>query len=198
MLLIIRNIFGALLGIVLAFVAFDWLWANGEYHSLNKDWVTQKPTTNILFWMLSVATCALSFRETKFAEFVAFLALTLSVATIVVGPLIQADSGGAVRSVQPGMPSYATLIGVDLTALGIILICAGSRQTVRIIAGMFATALTIGICGTIGYAANQPIMYFEVDGHSTAMAITTAVQFVLLSITLFLSWRGTDGSKEDS
>src|SRR3990172_10710433 len=47
--------------------------------------------------------------------------------------------------------------------------------------------LTIGIIAIIGYVVNQPTLYYYIDNVSSAMAIHTAILFVLLGIALIFS-----------
>jgi hypothetical protein len=86
---------------------------------------------------------------------------------------------GSAHTVVPGMPSMLTMVDFLLIALAAILTIvnpAGLRQKLKAI-GIIIGA--IGALAIIGYIFKAPILYYYAAGVNSAMAISTALLFIL-------------------
>ena len=93
------------------------------------------------------------------------------------------DSGDA-KSVVAGMPSVPTMISFLLIALaGIITILnpAGVITMLKIIGGLVGVICALA---AIGYVFSAPMLYYFIPGANSAMALHTALLFVIMGTGL--------------
>jgi hypothetical protein len=91
---------------------------------------------------------------------------------------------GDEKSVAPGLPSVPTMINFLLIALaGIITIVnpAGTLPKLKTIGVMVGA---IGITAVLGYVFNAPLLYYFIPGVNSAMALHTALLFMVLGTGL--------------
>lgn len=96
------------------------------------------------------------------------------------------DSLITVESVTPGRPSIATMLNfILIAALGMLSVMQikGSSKVTDVF-GLIAAM--VGLVAVFGYIIGEPLLYFSVSGKSSAMAIHTAILFVLLGAGLVL------------
>jgi hypothetical protein len=94
------------------------------------------------------------------------------------------DSQSAVKTVVPGRPSVPTMANFLLIALAGILTIIKSqnlRLSLRIIGVLIGLT---GLTAVGGYIINAPLLYYYIAGVNAAMALHTAVLFVLLGVGL--------------
>jgi hypothetical protein len=87
---------------------------------------------------------------------------------------------GDVKTVASGMPSVPTMINFLIIALaGIIAIInpAGSLPKLKIIGAIVGA---IGLLAVAGYVFGAPLLYYFIPGVNSAMALHTALLFVVL------------------
>lgn len=89
------------------------------------------------------------------------------------------ENVGAINTVAPGRPSILSMINFVFVALVGILLSLGSRKHLQWIGSLVAI---IGSIAVLGYIINQPILYYLVVGRTTAMALNTAILFILIGI----------------
>lgn len=94
------------------------------------------------------------------------------------------ESHPSAMTVIPGRPSMPTMINFILMALaGILTMLNFDRFQPRLrVIGLIVAAS--GGLAVIGYCFNIPVFYYYVEGVNAAMAVHTAVLFVLLGIGL--------------
>jgi hypothetical protein len=88
-----------------------------------------------------------------------------------------------------GRPSYGTMLNFILILFAglIVMINHKSVRSYLNFIGIFV--LIIGSSGLMGYVLNAPLLYFEYDGVSIAMAIHTAFLFVLIGTAFIIIGR---------
>lgn len=102
------------------------------------------------------------------------------------------EVSGAAHTVAPGRPSIPTMVNFILIAI------AGSLISLEKNRIYFWFGLVISIIGGVavfGYVVNAPILYYLVIGKNTAMALNTAILFVIIGIGLILC--GKSASKQN-
>lgn len=93
---------------------------------------------------------------------------------------------GAIKTVNPGRPSIGTMLNFLLVALiGILTLFEIKKLDIK----RYFIGLIIVVTGSIailGHILSKPILYYSFEGYSTAMAIHTAILFVLLGVGFFI------------
>lgn len=119
------------------------------------------------------------------------LASTIVGTSIGVEELFVKDSMAAVGSVVPGRPSISTmLIFILISATG--LIAPFFRKAFSIISIIVGYIISlVCIVSIIGYVFGLPLLYFDIPGRCSAMALHTTILFILLAIGLIMI--GRDG-----
>lgn len=90
---------------------------------------------------------------------------------------------GAVHTVAPGRPSVLTMVNFIFIAVAGIFVSIGNRRHLVWIGAIMAI---IGCIAVVGYIIRQPILYYLIEGHTTAMAIHTAILFIILGVSFIL------------
>lgn len=124
------------------------------------------------------------------------LIIALMMGSIIVSVVIGIKTGienmfivediNAVLTVYPGRPSLGTIACFVLISLVGLIVMFKPKWVKTFIRISAIILFTIGVGGLCGYLFNVPIMYYSLEGISTAMAIHTAILFVLLGISLFI------------
>lgn len=193
---------GIIVALLGAVVILGWVLGIPELTSILPQWVTMKFTTALAFLLSGIllSICTVCKDRVGFGSF-----LTLSVGSLILFGLVLLlffsalfgfgagvenifipEAEGAVESVEPGLPSLGTLIAFLLMSL----IGIGSAMELRSLKVWYGIAggvmVLFGILATTGYIVDVPVLYFRIEGISTAMAIHTALAFVLLGVGLLL------------
>ena len=97
-------------------------------------------------------------------------------------------------SLAPGLPSVGTMASFILAAiLGLLLSFHPFKRVSRTTNIFLSAVLTvIGVIALLGYAFSAPALFYLWPGVSGAMALHTAVLFVLLGVGFFLISRSSN------
>jgi hypothetical protein len=179
-------------------VMMGWFFDIQSLKSLLPQWVTMKFTTALCFVfsgaMLFTMSMDISARQEswKFVPAILSFLIILIMASFLVSvlfgiktgieDLIVKESPNAVKTTVGGRPSVVTMIVFILIAFNGIWYLNGVQKIVR---GTGLTIALIGATAIVGYIVNNPVLYFNIAGISTAMAFHTAILFVLLGIGFF-------------
>jgi len=96
------------------------------------------------------------------------------------------ESSDAVKTSYAGMPSFPTIVNFILIIVAGMFAFSESKLE-KWVTPIGYVISTIGIIAIVGYAVNQPALYYYIDNVNTAMAIHTSILFVMLGIALILS-----------
>lgn len=136
-------------------------------------WPTMKLSTSMLCILGGIGCLTAKWHEG--IEWATGLAIVMIIASVVgafaVGGVI-ASGDTEVKTIHPGMPSWATLVAFFL--LGVMRLAVNDPNRYRITTAMEA----IGLLAIVGYAIKQPWMYYYLPSLSTGMALTTAIAVV--------------------
>jgi hypothetical protein len=122
-----------------------------------------------------------------------FLLMTASLASIVVGinvgieEMFVKDPMTAVGIVTPGRLSIATMTNFFLIAIAGILTALNFKSFNKKLTVIGSVIAMIGLTAVWGYILKQPLLYYMVEGKNSAMALNTAIIFVLLGAGLTLA-----------
>lgn len=185
-------VFISLAGLV---VMAGWFLNIETIKSISPDWVSMKFSTALSFFLSGLVLYSISrFRRQECDLALVFLpiismAILLLMMTLLASTVIGANTGVeelfvkdsivAVASVTPGRPSVATMINFIFIALSGIFTSLASGRFIKILGFLGLAIGLIGLTAVFGYIFNQPLLYFAVTGKSSAVAIHTAVLFVL-------------------
>ena len=187
----------ALAGLV---VMIGWILDIAVLKSILPVWVTMKFSTALCFFLSGITLYIIANSQEKglgIAQVVlpiTTLCILLLMATLLISVFIGLRTGvedlfvkeaeGAVKTTTPGRPSVGTMINFVLMATaGILTILDIARLKVKFLAIGRIVAF-IGSVAIVGYIFNTPVLYYTVEGFSTAMAFHTAILFVLLGVGL--------------
>lgn len=183
-------------------VMFGWFLDIPILTSILPQWVTMKFSTALSFFLSGITLYFIveviegkeELPETVISVTVLLiLALMASLlASVLVGvksgieDLFVKEAADAVRTTTPGRPSVGTMASFILMATAGILSITNSENIQKYSKRIGITIGILAIIALIGYMFNVPLLYYTVEGWSTAMAIHTALFFLLLGIGLTL------------
>ena len=189
-------------------VMIGWIFDIGILKSILPVWVTMKFSTALCFFLsginiyfiassqgkgLGVAQVVLSITTLCILFLMAVLLISVVIGLRTgVEDLFVREAEGAVRTVTPGRPSVGTMINFILIATASIftmLNIAKLRITLLMTGGIVTI---IGMVALMGYMLGKPFLYYEINGCSTAMALHTAILFVIAGSGLILLGRGNN------
>jgi len=193
------GLFVALVGIV---VMAGWVFDIQILKSILPTWVTMKFATALSFLLSGVSLyyiCEVINRKSEIGQMVIIfttLGLVLLMGMLLISnltgiqlgieSLFVKEAAGAVKTTVPGRPSFGTMVSFMLiTFAGFVVIWQGKGIDVwlRIIGILVAL---FGGLAIIGYMIDMPLLYYTLEGFSTAMAMHTAILFVLMGVGLML------------
>jgi hypothetical protein len=176
-------------------VMAGWIFNVPVLKSISLSWVSMKFSTAIAFVVSGVTLYFLArAQEGEFEKAQIALSMTSLIIAILMGlmffsavfgiqtgieSLFVKDPGDA-RSVLPGRPSVPTMVNFMLVAVAAIMTIlnpARLQPKLRII------GIIIGVLGTLaaaGYIFKVPVLYYYIAGLNSAMALHTALLFMLL------------------
>ncbi len=175
-------------------VMAGWIFDIGALKSISPAWVSMKFTTAFAFVISGISLYFMArSREGEFDAAQVALSITSFILAILMGLLFFSavfgidtgienlfvrDPGGA-ESVVPGMPSVPTMVNFLLiAAAGIMTIVNPGGVPVK----LKTTGAAIGLIGALavtGYIFNAPQLYYYIAGVNSAMALHTALLFVV-------------------
>lgn len=196
-----EQIIGGLIGIVFAvsiLVMIGWIFGVDTLKSIVPGFVTMKFSTAVAFFIVGFILLGISrfFDMPYFNYGVLFFSVILLIfmgymmITSLLGidsqveNLVVKEAVGALKTSKPGMPSAATMLNFILIAITGLLSFSSCRlkcfKIISVIVGL------MGASSILGYISNTSLMYFYIEGVSSAMALHTAFLFIFIAIVLFL------------
>jgi len=112
-----------------------------------------------------------------------FFSTLLGIHTGVEDIFIKEPAGG-IKTVIPGRPSLPTMLNFILIALAGILTMLNLKKLQPKLKIIGLAVVIMGVLAVIGYILNAPLLYYYLPGINSAMALHTAILFVLLGIGL--------------
>jgi hypothetical protein len=196
MLIKVLSIFVAAAGLT---VMIGWVFDIGVLKSLSPSWVSMKFSTAVAFVASGVSLYSIvRVMEGEFDMAQVVLSLTSLTITLLMGVLFCSavfsiptgvenlfiKESGEIKSAAPGQPSVPTMINFLLMAVAAILTL---QHPVRLLPKLRMIGIAVGLIGilaTAGYLFNTPLLYYYLEGLNSAMALHTALLFVVLGTGL--------------
>ena len=180
-------------------VMAGWMFDINVLKSLSPDWVSMKFSTAVafaasgasLFFIVRVVEGEFDMAQVVLS--LTSLTITLLMGLLLFSAILSIPTGienlfvkeiGEVKSVAPGRPSVPTMINFLLMALTAIL---ALQHPARLLPKLKFIGIIIGMTGSLaamGYLFNAPFLYYYIAGVNSAMALHTALLFVILGIGL--------------
>lgn len=185
-------------------VQFGWIADIPILTSILPQWVTMKFSTALSFFFSGVILYLIDYRHEKelswsgpilafCAMIVLFLMFSLLASSIFgvktgIEDLFVKEAPDAVKTTVPGRPSIGTMVNFVLLA-SVAFFSLTDVKKVNAIRLIGLVVIIIGGTAFLGYILDLPILYYTVEGISTAMAFHTSILFVLLGTGHFLMGR---------
>ena len=183
-------------------VMTGWVLDIAALKSILPQWVTMKFSTALSFFFGGVILYSLdkSFRdEAGFSEvllpissLIILLLMISLLASVLFGistgieDLFVKEAQGAVATAAPGQPSIGTMFSFILIALTGITVMTKSPRIYLYTSISGWLVVTMGALALLGYMLGIPVLYYAIEGMSSAMAVHTAILFLLIGIGLVL------------
>jgi hypothetical protein len=181
-------------------VMIGWIFDIGILKSISPSWVSMKFSTAFVF-VLSGITLYFIARALEGAFELAQVALSITTLTIVllmgtlffstllgvhtgVEDLFIREMPGGVMTAVPGRPSIPTMINFLIIALAGIMTILNPENPGSALKAFGLIIGTIGAVAVFGYIIDAPLLYYFMEGVNSAIALNTAVLFVLLGTGL--------------
>jgi len=187
-------------------VMIGWVFDIPILTSILPQWVTMKFSTALSFFLSGVTLYLIAMVFSGKKEIaravlpIPTLLILLLMATLLVSVFVGIRTGiedlfvkeaeGAVKTTTPGRPSAGTMFDFILISVAGILTMYNAGKFKNTVFGIGFAVLAVGGVGVLGYIINAPILYYTISGWSTAMALHTAILFVLLGVGLVLVGKG--------
>lgn len=198
----ITRILAAIVIIIGLVVIIGWFLDLDNLKSIVPTWVTMKFSTAVSFLMSGIVIILMNEWRNNNSEFsriflfapliiISFFMATLLVTTMLdttsgVSSLFVKDDPGSIGTLKAGLPSVGTMINfLIIIAVGFVALLVGKfnerkLKKYAIISG--GLVLLLGIIALLGYAIEEPALYYQVGTYSGAMAIHTAIAFCLIGM----------------
>jgi cytochrome bd-type quinol oxidase subunit 2 len=180
-------------------VIAGWIFDIGVFKTISPAFVSMKFSTAFSFVASGISLYFLvrtheeELEKAQVALSITSFTLSLLMGLLLFSVIFGIDTGienlfmreiGAVKSVVPGRPSLPTMVNFLLIAFaGILALLNPERPAPRLkIVGIAVCA--IGAVAVAGYILNAPLLYYYVPAVNSAMAIHTALLFVLCGMGL--------------
>jgi methyl-accepting chemotaxis protein len=179
-------------------VMLGWIFDVPALKSILPIWVSMKFITAVAFLISGVILLLLNVQNkgdvSKIVILVLSFALLLLMVTFFVSlftgistgieNLFVKEAAGTVRTTVPGVPAVPTIFCFILIALsGVFYSWKDEPQKYYLFLGIIT--LLLGALAVMGYIFGVPYLYYNFPGY-TAMAIHTAILFVVCGLTLIL------------
>ena len=172
--------------------------------SLSPNWVTMKFSTAMCFVMGGMILYFMNESERENSDYSKIILLTPMIiilfftVTFLISTLANIPTGiqdifikektNAIKSVSSGIPSIGTMINFLLIYIAGLISLLNSTKKKKIFSLIGIAITSIGSLAVLGYIINFEVLYYTVEGLSTAMALHTAISFVIIGTgILFLS-----------
>jgi len=184
-------------------VMIGWVAGIPVLTSILPQWVTMKFSTALSFFLSGITLYfigSIFSGKKEVAQVVlpfSTLLVLLLMATLLISVFIGVRTGiedlfvkeaeGAVKTTTPGRPSAGTMVDFILIATAGVLAMYNAEKFRRAVTWMGSIVAVVGSIGVLGYIIDAPVLYYTISGWSTAMALHTAILFVLLGVGLFFA-----------
>lgn len=181
-----------------ALVMASWIFDISVFKSILPQWVTMKFSTALCFSLSGITLYFIVEMQRGRIDLaqvvipITTLIIFLFMATLLFSSVLQIHTGiedlfvrepyGAAKSIVPGRPSIGTMVNFVLIAIAGILATFRLRHLKKYLFGIGFIVWILGCVGVMGYILNRPMLYYAVEGYSTAMAFHTAILFVMLGV----------------
>ncbi len=203
------KVLAVIVGISGVLVMIGWIFDIGFLKSILPIWVTMKFSTALSFFLSGITLFFITRsveKATTYASVIlagAMSVIFLLMATLLISNITGTSTGfedlfveeseGAVKTTVPGRPSVGTMINFILVAVSGYITLFDPQQLKLKLSIIGRIIAVIGGIALIGYFINTPILYYTIEGWSTAMAIHTAILFVILGVGFALLFKADHG-----
>jgi len=186
-------------------VIIGWFFNIPILTSILPQWVTMKFTTALSFLMSAIILYIVSKykkEESDIAQIILLVSamivflimgiLLLSIFTDIrtgIEDLFIQESEDAVKTTVPGRPSAGTMVNFIIISIAGILAMFNPANLKKYLLGFGWIISVVGVLAVLGYIIDVPLLYYTLEGWSTAMAFHTAVLFTLLGMGFIFSGR---------
>lgn len=185
-----------------ALVMLGWVLDIQILKSIHPLWVTMKFSTAFSFFISGIVVYFVQY-SIKGDSSISNVALPISIVIILlfmttllvssylgirtgVEDLFVKEVAGAVKTTVPGRPSIGTMINFILVAIAGIFAMLKSENLKSKLLRIGCCINVVGGMAIIGYIIDVPLLYYTLEDASTAMALHTAILFVMLGVALIL------------
>ncbi len=175
--------------------------------------VSMKILTALCFILSGVALIVMSYRVEGRLNLsqsllpIVCITMLLIMATLFAGPILgiriaiedffSKEAQDTVMTVAPGMPSMGTSLSFVFIAIASLLTLFNIRNLRAKLSFLGWMVGALGGLALLGYLLNVPLFYYYLKGLSTAMALNTALLFVMIGAGLMLLSRASVDRTED-
>ncbi|GEM_PF-1468522 len=178
-----------------AVVTIGWIYDIDILKQISPGWVTMKLSTALSFLSSGFILYLMNDLRKRNSELARLLLpsptmfVLFFMGILLVSSLIDIRTGiedlfirenEAVQSVTPGRPSIGTMLSFILIVIASLASLRNAATLNKQLSVIGLTIVVIGVLAIVGYTVNLPMLYYAVEGWSTAMALHTAFMFVLL------------------
>lgn len=184
-------------------VMVGWILDVGVLKSIHPLWITMKCVTAFSFVIAGLILFFVAQFEEGKREYAKVLipilgfSLFLLMVSLLLAILVGMKSGiddffvpegeNAIKTITPGRSSVGTIINFIVISTIPFLYIFQERPLRKMVMQCGALVLVVGFSGLVGYTFNFPLLYYSMEGLSTAMAFHTALLFVLLGLGFILA-----------
>lgn len=185
-----------------AIVMAAWILELEVLKSILPIWVTMKFLTAlsfflsgiILYFVISTLECRSSFAQIALSITTIislFLLLSLLISIFLNTPtgfesLFVREFKDAIKTTAPGRPSIGTLINFILVTLVGLLTLFNIKKLNQKIHIIGLIIIIIGSIAIVGYIFSISLLYYTIEGYSSAMALHTAILFIITGTGFFV------------
>lgn len=181
-----------------AVVMAGWILEIEALKSILPFWVTMKFLTALSFFLSGIILYFVAYNTEGGSVLnqimiaissilILFFMLNLLLATLFnfstgIEDLFVHELRDAVKTTIPGRPSIGTMINFTLVSIAGLTSLFEVKKFNHKIYIIGIIVLIIGSIAVLGYIASVPLLYYTITGYSTAMALHTAILFMLAGI----------------
>lgn len=182
-----------------AIVMIGWILEIEALISINPNWVTMKLITALSFFLSGIILYFIVCKIEGGRSVLDQIILTISTILILffmlnllmssffnfstgIEHLFVYELNDAVKTTIPGRPSIGTMINFIMVSIAGILSLFEVKNISHKIYLIGIMVLIVGCVAVLGYIASVPLLYYTITGYSTAMALHTAILFILIGI----------------
>ena len=187
-------------GLAGVLVMIGWICDINILKSISPAWISMKFDTAITFVLSGITLYFIvraqdgAFDQAQVALSITSLIIILLMGILFFSTLLEIHTGAenlfiketrvAAKTVIPGRPSVPTMVNFILIALAGILTMLNLKKLQPKLKIIGLAVGIIGVLAVIGYIMNAPLLYYYLPGLNSAMALHTAILFVLIGIGL--------------